>query len=170
KEYLKLQGLGENYLSPQGTLAHLDFDQGVSVFKPYQKEQRASGLKIPLSQVIFSGLSVKFSKNFKTQTYRNMGASEEMGIGTSLILFMMKVTDFIFRTNLANEPLFNGYIEGNTSGSKDHSQFPFGIFLKVHYVGPHWGQYEEVDGTIWEISHISLTEVNWVEVLDESTN
>ena len=61
--------------------------------------------------------------------------------------------------------MFYGYIEQNTR-SKDDSQFPFGTFLKVRRVGTHTAYYEEPDGTVWEISHIALPDINWVEVSD----
>jgi len=151
KEHLRLHGVGEEFLNPEGTLARIDVDQeGVSVFLPFQEEKRVSGLNVPISQVIFPGLSVKFTENFKTQTFADMASSLGMDLPRGVD---------------PKAPVFNGYIERNTR-SKDDSQFPFGTFLKVLVVGTHWAQYEEPDGTVWEISHIALAEVCWVEVLE----
>lgn len=165
KEHLRLHGVGEGYLNPEGTLARIDVSQGVSVFLPFQHVSRVPGLTVPVSQVIFSGLSVKFTESFKTQTYADTGSSGCLAIVFSLMIFILKLVDFVCRTNIAKQATFYGYIDGNT-GSKDDSQFPFGTFLKVLVVETHWAQYEEPDGTVWEISHIALADVCWVEVLE----
>ncbi len=165
KEHLRLHGVGEGYLNPEGTLARIDVSQGVSVFLPFQHVSRVPGLTVPVSQVIFSGLSVKFTESFKTQTYADTGSSGCLAIVFSLMIFILKLVDFVCRTNIANQPPFHGYIDENT-GSKDASQFPFETFLKVQAVGAQWAQYEEPDGTVWQISHIPLTDVCWVEVSD----
>ncbi len=62
--------------------------------------------------------------------------------------------------------MFDGYIEENT-GSKPKSQFPFGLFLKVRVVQGFWAQYEEHDGTIWQVSHQALCYIGWIEVVPD---
>jgi len=172
KEHLKLHGVGEEFLNPEGTLARIDVDQeGVSVFLPIQEEKRVSGLKVPISHVIFAGLSVKFTENFKTETYVDAFSSLGLDFPPLGLDFSSLGVDLPFEgfdpTKWVDPkaPVFNGYIERNTR-SKDNSQFPFGTFLKVQVVGAQWAQYEEPDGTVWQISHIPLAYFCWVEVLD----
>ena len=172
KEHLRLHGVGEEYLNPEGTLARIDVDQeGVSVFLPFQEEKRVSGLKVPISHVIFPGLSVKFTENFKTETYVDAFSSlgldfPPLGLDFSSLGVDLppKGVDPIKGVD-PKAPVFYGYIERNTR-SKDNSQFPFGTFHKVRRVGTTEAQYEEPDGTVWQISHIPLADVCWVEVLD----
>jgi len=163
KDYLKLHGVGDEYLSPDGVLARINLGHGM--FEPYQPKLRASLTKVPLFEVIQPGVFVKFKNNFKMQRY-----SETSGMGfvvKRLFFPMVKLVDFIFRTNVAELPPFYGYIEGNTA-SKDNSQFPFGTFLKVRTVRDVYSQYEEPDGTIWQVSHIPLAEVRWIEILSRT--
>jgi len=83
-----------------------------------------------------------------------------------LLSYTVKIVDFIFRTNISTQPVFAGYVEGN-SGSKSDFQFPFDEFLEVTAVDSHWAQYKEPDGTIWQVSHIPLCDISWIEVLPE---
>ena len=150
KEYLEFHGVWKKFFNPEGTLARMDVDQeGVSVFLPFQKNKRDPGLTVPISQVIVPGLSVKFAENFKTQTYGDTASSEGFDLPYGID---PKAT------------VFYEYIEWITP-SKDVSRFPFGTFLKVQRVETHTAYYEEPDGTVWEISHIPLTDINWIEVL-----
>lgn len=165
KDYLKLQGIGEEYLSPDGILARLNIDHYVCVFEPYQAKRRDLLPKVPLDQVIRPGVLVKFSKNFEVQRYSDTSA---MGFVTKRLFFpTIKLVDFIFRTNVAKLPPFDGFIDGNT-GSKENSEFPFDTFLKVRTVRTFWSQYEEPDGTIWQVSHIPLADIRWIEILPNS--
>jgi len=149
KEHLYMHGVWEKFFNREGTLARMDVDQeGVSAFLPFQKNKRVPGLKVPISHVIFPGLSVKFAENFKTQTYGDTASSEGFDLPYGID---PKAT------------VFYEYIEWSTP-SKDDSHFPFGTFLKVLRVQSHWAYYEEPDGTVWKISHIPLTDINWIEV------
>ncbi len=158
KDYLKSQGVGEEFLSPDGLLARLNADKTsllpTSFFEPYEAALRHPSSRVPVDQIIKPELSVKFSEKFKSQTYM----SEPGGLFI-LLSYVIKLVDFIFRTNVANQPVFDGYIDGNT-GSKTDSQFPFSVFLKVRSVREFWAQYEEPDGTIWQVSHIPLCDIS----------
>jgi hypothetical protein len=159
RDYLELNGVGNEYLSNDGLLARLEFNQFMgSCFEPYEVGLRVSTAIIPLNKVIKSGLSLKFLKDFRTQTYKSSAPK--------WLFLITKVFDFFLRTNNANSPVFYGYIEGN-NGKKSDSEFPFETFLKVTSVGTHWAQYQEPDGTIWQISHIPLCDISWIEVLPE---
>jgi len=163
KDYLKSHGVGEEFLSPDGLLARLNADKNAlfpeSFFEPFEAALRHASKRVPVDQIIQPGLLVKFSEQFKSQTY----VSEPRGL-LILLSYIIKLADFIFRTNIAKQPVFYGYIEGN-SGSKTNPQFPFEEFLEVTAVDSHWGQYKEQDGTLWQISHIPLCDISWVEVL-----
>lgn len=167
RDYLKLHGVGEDFLRPDGLLARLNADRTsllpTSFFEPYEAALRHPSSRVPVDQIIKPGLLVQFSEQFKSQTY----VSEPGGLFI-LLSYLIKLVDFIFRTNIANQPVFDGYIDGN-SGSKAHSQFPFGVFLKVQAVQEFWAQYEEPDGTIWQVSHIPLCDISWIEVLPDIT-
>jgi len=152
KEYLKLHEVGEEFFSPNGVLARLGGDQSDpflgSFFEPYQAELRYSSLKVQVSQIIKPGLLVKFSEKFKPQS-------------SGLLNVFLR-----FIKTISNQPVFDGYIEENT-GSKLKSQFPFGVFLKVRVVQGFWAQYEEQDGTIWQVSHEALCYIGWIEVVPD---
>jgi len=150
KEYLEFHGVGKKFFNREGTLLRMDRDQeGVNVFLPFQKNKRVPGLTVPISQVIVPGLSVKFTENYKTQTYGATAASEGFDLPYG---YDPKAT------------VFYEYIERDTR-SEDVSHFPFGTFLKVQRVETHTAYYEDPDGTVWEISHIPLADINWIEVL-----
>jgi len=165
KDYLNLHGVGVEYLSPDGSLARINLDHGVCVFEPYQPKLRDSLEKVPFDQVILPGVFVKFKNNFKIQRY-----SETLGmkfVVKRLFFPMVKLVDFIFRTNVAELPPFYGYIDGNTA-SKDYSKFPFDTFLKIRTVDTFWCQYEEPDETIWQVTHYPLVEIRWIEILPKT--
>jgi len=166
KDYLKLHGIGKEFLSPNGLLARLSPDKTClvpsSFFEPYEAALRHPSLRVPVDQIIQPGLLVKFSEKFKSQTY----VSESGGL-LILLGYIIKLVDFIFRTNIANQPVFDGYIEGNSS-SKTISQFPFEKFLEVTAVDNFWAQYKDPDGTIWQVSHIPLCDISWIEVLSDN--
>ena len=167
KDYLKSQGVGEEFLNPDGLLARLNVDKTASFptsfFEPYEAALRNPSKRVPVDQIIQPGLLIKFSEKFKSQTYVS-----EPGRLFIFLSYVIKLVDFIFRTNIANQPVFDGYIDGNT-GSKTHSQFPFGVFLKVRSVREFWAQYEGPDGTIWQVSHIPLCDISWIEVLPDNS-
>jgi len=167
KDYLKLHGVGEEFLRSDGLLARLSAEKTSlvpsSFFEPYEAAYRHPSKRVPVNQIIQPGLLVKFSEKFKSQTY----ASEPGGL-LILLSYLIKLVDFIFRTNMANQPVFDGYVDGNT-GSKTHSQFPFDVFLKVGAVREFWAQYEEPDGTTWQVSYIPLCDISWIEVLPDNS-
>jgi hypothetical protein len=105
KDYLKLHGVGEEFLSPDGLLARLNSNNTgllpVSFFEPYQPALRQPSLRVKILEIIRVGLLVKFSEKFKSQTY----VSEPGGLFI-LISYAIKLVDFIFRTNIANQPVF----------------------------------------------------------------
>ncbi len=158
KEYLKLHEVGEDFFSPNGSLARLGGDQADpflgSFFEPYQGELRYSSLKVQVSHILKPGLLVKFSEQFKPQP---------SGLLTVLLRFIKTISNCIFRTKITTQPVFDAYIEENT-GSKPKSQFPFDVFLKVQVVQGFWAQYEEQDGTVWQVSHNPLCYISWIEV------
>lgn len=163
KDYLKLHEVGEDFLSLNGLLARLGGDQSDpflgSFFEPYQAELRYSSLKVQVSQIIKPGLLVKFSEKFKSQTSSLLNV---------FLRFIKNISNCIFRTNIPNQPVFDEYIEENT-GLKPKSQFPFGLFLKVRVVQGFWAQYEEQDGTIWQVSHEALCYISWIEVSPDNS-
>jgi len=75
---------------------------------------------------------------------------------------LLKLVDLYLRT-----PPFYGFVDGNTA-KKDAFQFPFDTYLKVRTVQNFWFQYEEPDGTIWQVTHYPLVEIRWIEILPET--
>ena len=73
KDYLKLHGVGEEFLRPDGLLARLNADKTsllpTSFFEPYEAALRHSSSRVSVDQIIKPGLLVKFSEKFKSQTY-----------------------------------------------------------------------------------------------------
>ena len=162
KEYLKLHEVGEDFFSLNGLLARLGGDQSDSFlgsfFEPYQGELRYSSLKVQVSQILKPGLLVKFSEQFKPQT-----SGTSFGFLFVFLRFIKTISNRIFKTKIPNQPVFEEYIGENT-GSKPKSQFPFDVFLKVQVVQGFWAQYEEQDGTVWQVSHNPLCYISWIEV------
>jgi len=84
KDYLKLHGVGVEYLSPDGVLARINLGHGM--FEPYQPKLRASLAKVPLFEVIQPGVFVKFLKNF---CCRSTAILKEVSSGPDAYLYSL---------------------------------------------------------------------------------
>ena len=179
RDYLHSLGWEEKYLSWDGMCARINLVEGRPVFEPYSRWQGVLTSKtLPLDQVIHPGIKVRFLRSLKHQklTLEGMmsGFPFTLGgwLGWSLErgywLFGIKRPEITFRRYIGGDLLCehdDAYIMmyGNDN-QKPFDEFPFDEDLTVKGVMPLSADYQESDGTVWNISHVALVYVTQVEI------
>ena len=180
-DYLHSLGWEEKYLSWDGMYARINLVEGRPVFEPYSRWQGVLTSKtLPLDQVIHPGIKVRFLRSLKHQKFTLKTVMSGfpftsrgwlvLPIRVFFSLLRLKPTEITFKRCIGDDLLrpeedIEDYItmHGNDN-QKPFDEFPFDEDMTVKGVMPRSADYQESDGTVWNISHVALVYVTQVEI------